>query len=96
MRVLLLCLSVAIQVGAALLLYWARVGRLSQFAKWDLVVFGVPLVVGATAFFAVIRSGRWPNGPLVDSSMPAALLAILVGVFVEVVAMAIAFNVWGT
>ncbi|MGB8931658.1 MAG: hypothetical protein WCC48_10470 [Anaeromyxobacteraceae bacterium] len=96
MRVLVLCLSVAIQVGAEILFYWMRVRKLSPFAKWDAIVFGVPLMVGATSFFAVIRSGRGPSGPLVGSIVPAALLAMAMGLVVEVIAMAIAFDVWGT
>ena len=96
MRLLLVSLSCALQTGGVLLLYWMRVRQMSPLARWDVVVFGGPLLLGATACFAAMRWGRWAGLPFVGGVLPATLLALLVAVLVEAAAMTAAFNIWGT
>ena len=81
--------------AAVVVLYRARVMNHASFANSDALVFWVPLLLAAAAYFLLLRlpySQPRPRG----RTAALALVAILAALLSSAVALIIAFNTYGT
>ena len=93
--VLPLCAAVLAHVLIALLLYRGRSRGLSPLLGWDVVAFALPLLAASAAYFAVF-GGVVRGATLSWRNAAVGLLALVLGVVVQAVAMTFGANLYGT